>query len=197
MISDPAEQKAAIENFKRESSRDAMLGKSKEYARAQKLKDDAEKLKNFNIQDRSELASQIGSDVATNVIGYSSPAHSLVPQSPPPSKLPPVKPTAGMNALTTVGKIGRSMGPQVLVGEPVTALMQGRYEKGQGNPDVGIFGDGYDFQKHGMFLEFPGIDVGRIPYYFNRSMYDLGSGISNMISPPGNPEEPKSRGRTG
>jgi hypothetical protein len=24
-----------------------------------------------------------------------------------------------------------------------------------------------------MYLEFPGIDVGRIPYYFNRSMYDM------------------------
>ena len=54
-------------------------------------------------------------------------------------------------------------------------LMTGAYEKKSANDD------GYDFNKHGMYLEFPGIDVGRIPYYFNRTKYDAGKGLMDLF----------------
>lgn len=100
----------------------------------------------------------------------------------------PVKPTVTPSALlpnitNTLKNVARAQPAAIAIAEPTAALLTGRYEKNKNLPEQGIFGDGYDFQKHGMYLEFPGIDVGRIPYYFNRSMYDLGSSIVDMVTP--------------
>lgn len=119
-------------------------------------------------------AGAIANAIIPPAIGYSAPVHTLIPEVVP--KTPVIKPVVtppAVNALNVAGKLARSTPAMLAVGDPTTALMTGRYEKDKNLPEQGIFGDGYDSRKHGMYLEFPGIDVGRIPYYFNRSMHDM------------------------
>lgn len=100
----------------------------------------------------------------------------------------PVKPTVTPsallpNVLNTLKNVARAQPAAIAIAEPTSALLTGRYEQNKNLPEQGNFGDGYDFSKHGMYLEFPGIDVGRIPYYVNRSIYDMGAGIVDMLTP--------------
>jgi hypothetical protein len=117
----------------------------------------------------------VGYSVASPVATAVTPTVSVAPTVTPAQVLP--------NALNAGKNLLRATPASIMGGEALTALATGRYEK---DKDV----NGYDFQKHGMYLEFPGVDVGRIPYYFNRSMYDLGSGIASMFS-SGEPKEEK------
>ena len=105
----------------------------------------------------------------------------------------PVKPTVTPSALlpnitNTLKNVARAQPAAIAIAEPTAALLTGRYEKNKNLPEQGIFGDGYDSRKHGMYLEFPGVDVGRIPYYFNRTMYDIGSSIVDMVTPDPDPD---------
>lgn len=87
------------------------------------------------------------------------------------------------NVINGIKNTARAAPAAMAIADPAAALMTGRYEKGKAK-DHGFYGDGYDFSKHGLYLEFPGIDVGRIPYYFNRSMNDMVvSPIKNLFTP--------------
>ena len=106
-------------------------------------------------------------------------ANAIVPNAPLPATVTPSQ--LGPNLVNATKNLARQIPVATTIAAPAAALMAGQYEKGKGNADTkaggylypGGYGDGYDFQKHGMYLEFPGIDVGRIPYYFNRTMYDM------------------------
>jgi hypothetical protein len=124
------------------------------------------------------------------------PAASYVPAEIIADKITPnipVKPTVTPSALlpnitNTLKNVARAQPAAIAIAEPTAALLTGRYEKNKNLPEQGIFGDGYDSRKHGMYLEFPGVDVGRIPYYFNRTMYDIGSSIVDMVTPDPDPD---------
>ena len=108
------------------------------------------------------------------VAGYSVAAPIAKAVTPTVPVAPTVTPTKLLPNALNVGKnLLRATPASIMGGETLTALATGRYEKGQNLPEQGMFGDGYDSRKHGMYLEFPGVDVGRIPYYFNRSMHDM------------------------
>lgn len=85
--------------------------------------------------------------------------------------------------LTRAKDIIRAQPTAMAIGMPLTNLATGEFEKGKPNASAPgtIFGDGYDSRKHGIYLEFPGIDVGRIPYYFNRTAYDAGKGLVDLV----------------
>ena len=107
-------------------------------------------------------------------VGYSVAAPVATAVTPTIPVAPTVTPTKVLPNALNVGKnLLRVTPASIMGGETLTALGTGRYEKDKNLPEQGIFGDGYDSRKHGMYLEFPGIDVGRIPYYFNRSMHDM------------------------
>jgi hypothetical protein len=107
-------------------------------------------------------------------VGYSVTAPVATAVTPTIPVAPTVTPTKVLPNALNVGKnLLRVTPASIMGGETLTALGTGRYEKDKNLPEQGMFGDGYDSRKHGMYLEFPGIDVGRIPYYFNRSMYDM------------------------
>ena len=115
----------------------------------------------------------VGYSVAAPVATAVTPTVPVAPTVTPAKVLP--------NALNAGANLLRVTPASIMGGETLTALGTGRYEKGKAPSAPGtIFGEGYDPQTHGMYLEFPGIDVGRIPYYFNRTMYDLGKGVYDL-----------------
>ncbi len=143
--------------------------------------------KEVEIKEYKDAGGDVGaikedlSALVPTAIGYSVTSPVATAVTPTVPVAPTVTPAKVLpNALNAGKNLLRLTPASIMGGQTLTALATGKYEK---DKDV----NGYDFQKHGMYLEFPGVDVGRIPYYFNRSMYDLGSGIASMFSS----DEPK------
>jgi hypothetical protein len=162
-------------------SREEMLGFDPKLESKRELeKQQAESLQKYNEEggDVGAIANYMESRVpAYGALAVSEPiAMAATPN-------PPVKPVATPGQLlrmpstaVTAGKnILRAQPAAMAIQMPLENLMTGAYEKKSANDD------GYDFSKHGMYLEFPGIDVGRIPYYFNRTMYDAGKGLVDGV----------------
>ena len=139
--------------------------------------------------DTGAIKQEVGALVPP-VVAYSATAplaNAITPNIPVAPTVTPSKVLP--NVINGIKNAARVAPVAMAMAEPATALMTGRYEKGKAK-DEGIFGDGYDFSKHGLWLGDMGIpiDVGRVPYYFNRSMHDMVvSPIKNLFTPDPDP----------
>ena len=112
-------------------------------------------------QRRDETLGEYNKELTTTSASYgvAEPmANALTPKVPVGPTVTPAQ--LGANVVNVGKNFLRAQPAAMAIAEPMANMLAGKFE-GPG---------GYDPNVHGINLEIPGIDVGRIPYYFNRTM---------------------------